>query len=102
MGKQIVWRTFSNGGHNGFFIWEIVEVVGDPGKRTRMFDKCRDGSYIMINCQHTWNFKTADKWLFDSSYSEWQEARIITGMPELTEIEYREFISQRGNEDGHV
>jgi hypothetical protein len=61
--KQRVWRAFSQSETCGFFVWEILEYVdnGNPlnVQQRHMFEKCRDGSFILIQCYHFWTEDSA-------------------------------------------
>ncbi len=54
MDKQTVWRTFSATESCGFFVWEVLEMMGEPlDYLIPNLHKCRDGSYILIQRYHS-------------------------------------------------
>jgi hypothetical protein len=76
--KQRVWRTVSKPDHNGFFIWDILEVmdidqIDKTSKAFKTFVECRDGSYILIQCYHFWTQESIGKFFKgDEDYSVYQ------------------------------
>ncbi len=51
--KQTIWYNVSQQTHMGVLQWEVYEVF-DPDLETfkDLYTKCRDGSYIMVVCNH--------------------------------------------------
>lgn len=74
---QRVWRTVSdNANHNGYFGWEVHECIGDRTEFVpsllKNFIKCRDDSYIMIQCYHFWTLESVGTFYHDDSFSPYQ------------------------------
>lgn len=70
---QRVWRTMSNGQHNGYFVWDILEVIGkipDDLLKKDYYTECRDGSYISIQCFHFFSEERARESLKFKPYGE--------------------------------
>lgn len=72
--RQRLWRDLSSSPNSGFFVWDVDEVVGEPIKED-YFIKCRDGSFIMIFCNHFWTEERAVK--FAKEYWKDQDLEII-------------------------
>jgi len=79
MDMQRVWRTTnSDYSNSGYFVWEVIEVVGKVSPlEQEPFEKCRDGSLILIRCFHYWTLEKADKSLYDDTYSCWQTVTVV-------------------------
>lgn len=64
---QRIWRTMSESPNSGFFVWEVLEVIGEPIKY--LLDKggvymfTRDIGYVCILCLHFWTRNSAIKYL---------------------------------------
>lgn len=65
--RQQVWLNRIDTTSSGSFIWEIAEVVGKihPSLVDR-YISCRDGSYITIQCYHSFSKETANEFLQNS------------------------------------
>lgn len=59
-----VWRTYSHTENSGYFVWEVLEVIGEPGLNAASI-QCRDGSYVYTSCIHSWHKKAAQFMLID-------------------------------------
>ena len=59
---QRVWRTATHSSQNGYFVWDVMEVIGTPFDE-KYFVKCRDDSFIMIMCMQTWTIEAAGSML---------------------------------------
>lgn len=71
MRKQRAWRTMTTT-NSGYFIWEVLECIGEPEHfaDTKTFIQCRDNSYVMAWCTHTFNEKTAISFLGENGYDQ--------------------------------
>jgi hypothetical protein len=51
---QKVWHNLSipKASSCGYFLWEVMEVEADSDPQS-YFTECRDGSYILIACMHS-------------------------------------------------
>lgn len=59
---QKVWRTKSKENHNGVFMWEIMEWMGEqePDESARRhLIRCLDGTYIVPFCLHFFTEESA-------------------------------------------
>jgi hypothetical protein len=79
---QIVWRNYSAPKFTGagYYIWDVTEVIGEPFKE-KYFTKCRDGSFIIMQCFHTFTEEKALEMFNDPGFDLWQT--IIQIRPEL-------------------
>lgn len=73
--KQKIWRYFKNAGHNGVFVWEVIEVLGEPSlwlvnSVNSPYMLCRDGSYIIVDCFHFFNETHAHTYFQESLFNE--------------------------------
>jgi hypothetical protein len=74
--KVRVWRTASYSPIDGYFVWDIMEA--DLGGRPfNSFTKCRDGSYIIVQCYHFWTMQRAGEFLHDRSFDSYQNVEIV-------------------------
>lgn len=73
---QKVWRTLSETENSGYFVWDIMECMGEPFDES-WFIKCRDDSFITIQCYHFWTLERADKSFTDTRYSNFQQIILI-------------------------
>jgi hypothetical protein len=74
--KQPIWRTFSASHNCGYFVWSVHLVMGKPHDE-KYFEKCRDGSFIMIECHHFWSLEQSAEFLTDTLSDEWQTVTLI-------------------------
>jgi hypothetical protein len=89
--KGAVWRTLTVT-TSGYFLWEVREVVGEPDSRQLyLFEATNDGGYVIIHCDHYWTLDSALNALEDDS--PWYDIYIITGKPELSAREYKEWLT---------
>jgi hypothetical protein len=77
---QRVWKTLPVEVIGGFFTWEILEVVGEPFN-TGYLTKCRDGSWIVIQCYHTFTEERADSIVNDYT-DKYQKVIIVDAKKE--------------------
>jgi hypothetical protein len=94
---QRVWRTASSDySNNGYFVWEILEVIGEvyDNEITKFhLTKCRDGSYILIQCYHYWTLEKAGKALHSAGMDGWQ---VISIVPEpKKEIKIGDYVASK-------
>ena len=78
---QQVWRT-GNGEANssiGYYVWDVVEVIGHNGLIPSYFIECRDGSLIYIMCVHYFTLEAAGKALHYPAFDSYQ---VVTIVPE--------------------
>ena len=62
--KNQVWRTASDKTIGGYFVWEVIQVVGEPfPSQLHMYTQCRDGSYVVIQCSHFFTLQKAGEFL---------------------------------------
>lgn len=55
---QRVWRHLLETPYYGFFLWEILEVVGES-KKEPYFEDAADGGFIFRECYHTFKKERA-------------------------------------------
>jgi len=70
--KQRVWRTTSSSENSGFFVWEVMEVMGEPTNETS-FIECRDGSFILAWCSHFFSREGMETFLTDTRFALYQQ-----------------------------
>lgn len=63
---QRVWRALSENKNStgGFYVWDVMEYVSNDAPASYILDQfveCRDGSWIMIQCYHSWTRDQAEK-----------------------------------------
>jgi hypothetical protein len=76
--QQQVWRTAnSDFNSSGYFVWEILEVVGHEGPIPSYFTECRDGSLILIGCYHHWTLESAGESLHRPVMDKYQTVSIV-------------------------
>lgn len=94
--KQRVWRTLSSDAF-GYYIWDVIEVTGETDRTSRTLPKgfveCIDGRYILVQCYHFWTKERAIEFLYNNEYTQWQQVYIVSGMPDLTASEYKEWLA---------
>lgn len=73
---QKVWRTLSKTEGSGFFVWEVLRVVGETDNKP-YFTECLDGSNIYIQCFHYWTLEKAEAALNDKEFDRYQTVEII-------------------------
>ena len=89
--KQKVWKSMYSVPNCGYFVWEIMEADAENNPFKGSLIECRDGSYILVLPPwHYWTKERAMDALF--SREEYFESYVISGHPELTRQEYREFL----------
>lgn len=77
---QQVWRTASTSNNSGYFVWDIIEVIGEVDPKdswSKQFTLCRDGSYILVQCYHFWTTEKSNKFLNESGGWAYQTVIII-------------------------
>lgn len=77
---QRLWLCLSDGGHNGYFLWDIWEEVGNKeenGAPANFFTDCRDDSRISIQCQHFWTMERAQKYIDSFNQDGWINQHVI-------------------------
>lgn len=79
--KQTIWRTMSGTPNDniGFFVWEVYEVIGmtENENPPASYTKCRDGSYILISCNHFFTYEKAFNFINDNSFGEYQNIEYV-------------------------
>ncbi len=70
--KQRVWRTTSSSENSGFFVWEVMEVMGEPTNKTSLIE-CRDGSFVLIWCNHFFSKEQMEIFVTGSEFDRYQE-----------------------------
>jgi hypothetical protein len=60
---QKIWRNLSipEASGCGYFLWEVMEVVGESDPQS-YFTECRDGSYVLIVCMHSFTREYFDEY----------------------------------------
>jgi hypothetical protein len=94
--KQTVWRSISKSGNQGWVVWDVTEVLGEPIKElldNDYFTLCADGSYISAQAFHFWTKERAWKCFTENAYPQFQTLYKISGNPELTNAEYRKWFA---------
>lgn len=67
---QRIWRSMSKVGiSGGFFVWDIVEVMGG-NPEAPYYTKCADGSLILVQCYHFFIEKQAIDFMNDVEICE--------------------------------
>lgn len=73
---QRVWRCGSETLNSGYFMWEVLEVIGKPLFMSPRYDETPDGSFVYTQCHHTFSTLSYEAMLEDRDMPE-QEIVII-------------------------
>jgi len=66
-----VWRSLSNGGHNGFFVWEVMEAKGEPAFwPSTTYLATTDNGLITVMCYHFFTKVEAEKFFNANDFPE--------------------------------
>ena len=72
--KQTVWLTMSKGSHNGYFVWDVMECIGNKEEfhysLLKQFTPTSDDSYVYIQCHHFWTEEGATEFLEYKGYDQ--------------------------------
>jgi hypothetical protein len=78
MKKTKIWRTLSDAGHNGYFVWEIIQSTEIPEESIRdRFIQTFDGHCILIMCDHFWTLEKALAYLNENQFEKYFDLEII-------------------------
>lgn len=67
---QPVWRTMSSTKGDGFFVWEVVQVVGENYPNRPYYTACSDGTDVMVQCCHFFSEKEALTFLNNGGWED--------------------------------
>lgn len=67
---QPVWRTMSSTNGDGFFVWEVVQVIGENYPNRPYYVSCSDGTDVMVQCHHFFEEKQALTFLNDGGWED--------------------------------